>query len=82
MTFGEEIDESSITVDAFIISIGPAFDNYFLTNLGYINPDTKYIVKYKLIENDFGENKIIRLTIVEDTENEVPSDKLFIVEAE
>lgn len=79
---GAEIDPDTLTADAFAISLAPAFDNYFLQNMGYFDTSAKYIIKYKLIENDFGVSQIIRLVVIQDTTNVVPSDQLFVIQAD
>lgn len=76
----KEIKDSSLVDGLFNISISPAFDNHFLLNMGYFNPDDKYIIQYSLIPNDYGENKIIRLVISKDINNIVPIDDKFILE--
>ncbi len=80
--FDKEIKESSITPDAFKINIGPAFDNGFLTDMGLYSSTDKYLILYKLIEDDFGVSNTIRLTINKDTDNLVPSDTNYILQAE
>lgn len=80
--FDTEISESSITPDAFNISITPAFDNFMLPNMNLYNSDNKYIIKYKLIEDDFGKFNTIRFIVSSDIDNLVPSDTNYLLQAE
>lgn len=81
ITLSEEIDESTLSEDAFKIDIGPAFDNYLLPNMGLYSDLDKFIITYKLIEDDYGAMNTIELFVNKDLANEVPSDKKFLVQA-
>lgn len=73
---------STLDQTFFKISLGPAFDNYFLDNMGLYNKDNKYVITYAPLEDEFGETTIIRLTISLDIANLVPSGEQFIIQAE
>ena len=77
---GIEIDDTSLTDEAFYISIDRAFDNYMLDSLGLYSDSNKYVVTYSLVTDDFGEYNTIKFVITYDTASLVPDGETFILQ--
>lgn len=79
--FDKEILISSITDQFLNIDISHAFGNYLLPNMGLYDDAAKYIFRYRIVNKTESTTQRIDITIDKDTNNSVPEDQIYILQA-
>ena len=76
VNFDKEIKTIALVPNSFELEFSEAYGMYLLDKLELYNPDAKYICVFKPINN-----KSIMLTFTEDTNNIVPLNRKYIIQA-